>query len=79
MVYKKFEIAMEYPSYTSMNVILDDEDNLYMSMEAIVDKLNELSLINNELNSEVEKLTAFIVSEGYTVEDFNKWLVEQWE
>lgn len=65
-------------AYTVFKYVGDDEDNVYMSMEAIVDKLNELSLINAELNNEVGKLCGFIISKGYTVDDFNEWLVKEW-
>ena len=75
MSVKRYSIY--YTDYNSFS-IKDKNDNgerYLSSLEEVVDELNRQELIVNEVEHQVNILCKFLLSKGYTLDDFNTFLV----
>ena len=56
-------------------VIDNGEPTIYVLDTKDIIPINEVGVLLNELDHEITLLTKFILSKGYTLDDFNEWLV----
>ena len=61
-------------------VIDNGEDTIYdLSVKEILN-MPDVETVLNELDNEVTLLCKFMLSKGYTLDDYNEWLVnEEWD
>lgn len=61
-------------------VIDNGKDTIYdLSVKEILNMPN-VETVLNELDNEVKLLCKFMLSKGYTLDDYNEWLVnEEWD
>ena len=56
---------------------ITDKDTI-ISILDVCKLLNEYNITCKELEGEVELLSGFILSKGYTLDDFNEYLCNKW-